>query len=175
MSGSWGFFACLFLFFLIYFSKKIKKHHWLSKILDKIKVQFVDKELLQENWESPWEVVKNRGRQMLLPLFWQIMGIMADSLTISFLFLGFNYQPYFYCVVIGLILTKAISMLTITPGALILFEGAMTLFYTSFGVPLQLALMVTVLFRALSFWLPMPFGLFLYRHLDRKTNNPVST
>jgi len=100
------------------------------------------------------------------PAFWQLMVFLADTVTIVLLFNGFNFHPPFFGILIGLILTKIIAMISISPGALVFFEGAMVLFYTSFNIPLHLAVIVTLLFRALSFWLPMPFGLFLYRHLE---------
>jgi len=64
-------------------------------------------------------------------------------------------------------------MVSITPGALIFYEGGMTLFYTLLGIPAGGAFVVTMLYRALSFWLPMPVGLLLYRKLSN--HNEIDT
>jgi len=151
---------------MFYISGKIGKHKWLNFLLNKIKLKFPETELLAQKWESPLYIIKNKSRYLRRPLFWQLMVFLADTFTILLLFNGFNFHPAFFSILIGLVLTKIIALVSISPGALIFFEGAMVLFYTSFNIPLQLAIMVTLLFRALSFWLPLPFGLFLYRHLE---------
>ncbi len=150
----------------IYISGKIEKHKWLKVIFNKIQLKFPGKEILADDWENPWEIVKNKFHYLWRPLFWQFMEFLVDATTIFLLFYGFNFRPKFLIIVAGLILTKIVAMVAISPGALIVFEGAMVLFYNAFGIPLNLAVIVTLMFRALSFWLPMPLGLFLYRHLD---------
>lgn len=152
---------------LISVSGKIEKHKWLKSLFNKIRLQFPEKELLMDGWESPWTVIKNKSHYLWRPLFWQLIVILADVTTIFLLFNGFNFRPVFLSVLTGLILTKIVAMVSISPGALVFFEGAMILFYASFNIPIQLVVVVTLLFRALSFWLPMPFGLILYRHLSK--------
>lgn len=151
---------------MFYISGKIGKHKWLNFLFKKIRLKFPDTELLTKKWESPLYIIKNKSHFLWRPIFWQLMVFLADTVTILLLFNGFNFHPTFFSILIGLVLTKIIAMISISPGALVFFEGAMVLFYTSFNVPLHLAIIVTLLFRALSFWLPMPFGLFLYRHLE---------
>ncbi|HEY6063496.1 MAG TPA: hypothetical protein VIV35_07795, partial [Chitinophagaceae bacterium] len=51
----------------------------------------------------------------------------------------------------------------------ILYEGSMTFFYVHFGVPVAVAAVATLLYRALSFWLPIPVGFFLYRRLQNSS------
>jgi uncharacterized protein (TIRG00374 family) len=145
------------------FSTRLEKHKSLSFLFNKIKLQFPEREVIAEEWESPWKFLKNR--YLRLALFWQIMIHLADAATIFVLFLGFNFHPSFLAVLAGATLTKVIAKISISPGSLGFFEGAMVFFYASIGIPFNLAVIVTLLFRALSFWLPMPVGLFLYRRL----------
>jgi len=176
----------IFLFFLLsatilFFSRKrtiisisdiISKHKWLKKIFKRIiPFDFPGKEVLEGGWEDPWQLVKNNFHYLWRPIFWQLMVFLADATTITLLFGGFNSRVNFLTVIVGMVLTKAVALVAIfSPGALVIFEGAMVFFYSSFGIPLNLALVVTLMFRALSFWLPMPFGLALYKHLNTANN-----
>lgn len=165
----------LFLFFdalVLLFSKKtmpglkskIEKHKNLSFLFNKI-LKLQGKETIMEEWESLWGLLKNRF--LWLAVLWQIMIHLADAATIFILFLGFNFHPPFFAILIGATLAKVIAKISVSPGSLGFFEGAMVFFYVAFSIPFNLTVIVTLLFRALSFWLPMPIGLFLYKQLQR--------
>lgn len=153
-----------------YISGKIEKHKWLKRIVDKSQLKLPGEEVPDANWESPWKIVKNKFHYLWRPIFWQFMEFLADTATIFLLLYGLNFRSKFLIIFVGLILTKIVSLVAISPGGLIFFEGAMVLFYNTFGIPLDLAVVVTLMFRALSFWLPMPLGLFLYGHLNNSNS-----
>jgi uncharacterized protein (TIRG00374 family) len=93
----------------------------------------------------------------------QIIVIASDGLTIYALFHGLGITVPAYAILLGLVSAKIISMVPFLPGALILYESSMSFFFVSLGVPLGPAIMITLLYRLLSFWFPIPMGLFLYR------------
>jgi len=98
----------------------------------------------------------------------QFCIFMSDAFTIFSLFKGLGITVTILEVSTGFILTKIISILPFLPGALILYEGSMTFFFSRMGINLGTAVVVTLLYRALSFWLPILLGFFLYRKLQLK-------
>ena len=152
---------------------KIRAYKWLLYLFNRYKTNFLgsDGMVVQEEWSSPFEVLKSKTKFLLKPIIWQLAIILADAFTLYFIFLGFNFFPFFIEIIIVLLLTKAVAAVAISPGALVVFEGGMVLFFNAFGIPLSVAIIVTLLFRALSFWLPMPFGLWLYRQISKQTAN----
>lgn len=58
---------------------------------------------------------------------------------------------------------KFVSMLSFIPGSIGIFEGSMSLMLAALGVPLEAALAMTLIMRALTFWLPLLVGWFLYK------------
>jgi Mg2+-importing ATPase len=62
-------------------------------------------------------------------------------------------------------ISTLLRTLSITPGGLGAFEAASTFSLKLAGVPLPVALSATLLFRGLSFWLPMLPGLLFARPL----------
>jgi len=137
------------------------------------KLNIVEESFSHETWESPFEFLKNQKQHLFQPLIFQILIFFADALTILFLFYGFNFSIGFLTILAGFVLTKIIAMISFSPGGLVFFEGAMLLFYSAFGIPGQLVLIVTLMFRILSFWLPLPFGLFYYRQFAKSDNQTI--
>lgn len=116
--------------------------------------------------KNPWRAYKEHTPVVIMTIIFHICIFLLDSLTVIALFQGLGVAVPFLSVFVGFVLTKIISLLPFTPGALILYEGSMTFFYVHFGVPVAVATVVTLLYRALSFWLPIPVGFFLYRKLQ---------
>ena len=80
-------------------------------------------------------------------------------MTLSVAFIAFTF-------------TQFISMVSFVPGAIGVFEGGMSVILISFGIPTGLAVAVTLLFRGVIFWLPMPIGWWLYKKYTKKEKVP---
>lgn len=113
-------------------------------------------------------VLLTNKKNSLLATFLQICLIGCDIITAFAIIKGFHIQLPFTYIAFALLLSIVIGALPISPGSLITYEGAMTYFLTILGSPVHAALIVTLIFRFLTFWLPMPVGLLLYRNLRKK-------
>ncbi|UPK67250.1 YbhN family protein [Chitinophaga filiformis] len=107
--------------------------------------------------------LENNKRNVFYAFLAQLFVIVADALTILALFRGLGAPASAFNVLLCFICTKIVSTLPISPGSLVLYESSMTFFFTSLGLPLGASVIVTLLYRLLSFWLPMPAGFILYR------------
>ena len=144
--------------------KKLSRIRFLEKRIQKFKkIPFGD-------IKNPWRVYREHPVLVFVTILFHSCVFVLDSITLFALFQGLGAHITFLSVFIGFVLTKIISLLPFLPGALILYEGSMTFFYVHFGVPFAVAAVVTLLYRALSFWLPIPVGLFLYKRLQSKTH-----
>lgn len=143
---------------------KISKFSLVKKFLDKWRLYSDDSVNLKNPWKIIWE---NPGITFTAILF-QIILFFFDAATVYALFQGFHTDISFWTVLIGFVPTTIIGGLPISPGSLLFYESGMTFFYTALGVPLSAALVITLLYRALSFWLTMPIGLLVYRKLKSK-------
>jgi uncharacterized protein (TIRG00374 family) len=91
-----------------------------------------------------------------------------DVLTIYFLFLGFGYAIHGGVLLTGFAFTLIFAYISLIPADVGVFEASMTFVYTGLGVPFGVALLTTFAFRALAYWLTIPFGYLVFREL---TNN----
>lgn len=121
--------------------------------------------------KNPWVAYKEHTPVVVKTTFFHTFIFLADSLSVFALFHGLGVTVPFLSVFVGFVLTKIISLLPFTPGSLILYEGSMTFFYVHFGVPVGVAAVVTLLYRFLSFWLPIPVGFFLFRKLQNSSTD----
>lgn len=113
------------------------------------------------------QVLLSKKKESILAVLFQLGIIGFDMFTAFAIMKGFHVHLSFTHVALGVLLSMAIGALPISPGSLIAFESAMTYFLTTLGAPIHAALIVTLLFRFLTFWLPMPIGLLLYRNLQK--------
>lgn len=144
-------------------------------ILDKLKrfgriQRYIKKVSLlspQKETETDSNLFAGKQKETLISILLQIGIIMADVITAYALLKGFHINISFHLITFGLLLSLVVGALPISPGSLIVYESAMTYFFTTLGVPVQAALTVTLLYRFFTFWLPIPIGLILYKNLQR--------
>lgn len=147
--------------------KKLGKIKSIKKFFDRLTADFkkqkTDAELIQLIIFK-----KEKARTVFTVLLFQLIVFATDAFTILFLFYGLGSTVCFFFVALALIGSKIISVLPFSPGALILYESSMTYFLVSLGIPLGTSVIVTLVYRLLSFWLPIPVGLILYRQWSSK-------
>ncbi len=151
------------------------KKDYLNRLYEKIiNTRFIKKIFNNINKEITESTNSEKGIQLLTLLknnkpivinifLFQLLVVAADAFTLYVLFLGLGYPVAAFIVLLALISTKIISIIPFLPGALLLYESSMSFFFATAGVPVGTAIIVTLVYRLLSFWLPMPFGTLLYR------------
>ncbi|RAJ81909.1 hypothetical protein CLV59_104134 [Chitinophaga dinghuensis] len=113
-------------------------------------------------------IQKQPKKHIITAILFQLLMIFADSFTVYALFRGLGYSIQGFIVLLAFLCTRIISILPVSPGALILYESSMVFFLHSLGIPLGTSIVVTLIYRLLSFWLPMPVGFILFRSEQRK-------
>lgn len=100
--------------------------------------------------------------------FYSLWTILGDVLSLYLVgeAMGFAAGPA--AAVLSYAAGSFAASVTGMPGGLGVTEGAMAAAYTALGYPADLALSIVLVFRALSFWLPIPVGLLAGWHLRRR-------
>lgn len=146
----------------------IKLVNWLAGLLhlhliDLAKVP----PLVDKVYEATAILSQRRGLQISALLgamsFW-----FGDIFCLYFSFLAFGFQPHFAIVIFSYAITKILSTISFIPGGIGISEASMGLIFIGFGVPAPTALAAVLIFRLLSFWLPIPVGLWSFLSLQRE-------
>ncbi len=109
--------------------KKIESIKFFRNLVDKLRKSFP----ANADIENPSQFFIKHKATVLQAIFFQLCIFFADAITIFALFRGFGVPMIIYLVPVGFILTKIISMLPVSPGALILYEGSMAFFFSKLG------------------------------------------
>ncbi|RFS20147.1 UPF0104 family protein [Chitinophaga silvatica] len=143
------------------------KKKFLVSIFDRLKkIKFFKKKLsfdFSQGGQQEIKFLKEEPQKVIKAIVFQLLVLLADSATVFALFWGMGIEISPFVVILAFMSTRIIAILPITPGALVVYESSMVLFFTSLGAPVGTSIVVTLLYRLLSFWLPMPAGLILYR------------
>lgn len=146
--------------------KKLSKVRWIKKLMESSEA--VTGTTAGHRIPNAWTLIGKHKKAMFIAIALQVGVMLADSFTIFSLFEGLGRDINFLYILLGLICAKIISVIPFLPGALILYESSMTYAFVSLGVPLAAAVIVTLAYRILSFWLPIPLGLILYGRLTKE-------
>ena len=149
---------------LDYLFRKIKKIGFIRRQLEKYEAM-LDGPVADKSKNLLHTIIVKKGL-FIRAIFCGAGVVACDSLTIFALFFGFGIPVNFIIVIAGYMLTQIVTLVPILPGSLLVFEGGMTFFFTRLGVPMEVAAAVTLLYRCLSFWLPIPLGFFLLKKIQ---------
>lgn len=103
----------------------------------------------------------------------QALNVLLDAATMYCLVRTLGGQLSAAAVFTSYMLASVFRSIGIAPGGLGSFEAASVLTLSAAGASVPVALSATMLFRALSFWLPMIPGFWLSRRVSRKHGHEV--
>ncbi len=106
--------------------------------------------------------------RLVIAFFFNVLRLAFDAASLYFAFwaVGWAISPGI-CLVI-FTSSSALSTLSAAPGELAVMETSLAVLSTSLGIAPPVAVSSILLFRALSYWLPIPVGYLAFWHLERK-------
>lgn len=123
-------------------------------------------ELVQKFYDATKILAKNRHLQINAVLgavlFW-----FGDIMCLYFSLLGFGYTAHLPVVIFAYSAAKILSAISFVPGGLGVIEGSLALIFIGFGIPASTALAAVLIFRLISFWLPVPIGAISFINLRK--------
>jgi len=90
------------------------------------------------------------------------MYYLTNILTLYFAFWVFGYHLTLTTVIFGFTLASILTVLALIPATPGVMEASLTVVFLKLGIPAHIALLTIVLYRLLSYWLPLPLSAFLY-------------
>lgn len=102
---------------------------------------------------------------LLLPMIWTLANKAVSILILLCSFLSFDVPFSAGTLVAGYSIAFLFLIISPTPSGIGIVEGVMALTLTSLRVPLEASAIVTLVYRAVTFWLPLGGGLAIFRRL----------
>ncbi len=119
-----------------------------------------------QNLFEAWDVLVAKGWQRTV--LGAAINVVFDMLTLYFLFIaaGNPISPSVLIVGYGIPILLG-KMAFMIPGGVGVVEGSMVALYTGLGVPESVTVVVVLIYRAISFWLPTLIGFPVAAYLQR--------
>lgn len=146
-----------------------------ARLINKIVRPFIKRELIDETEAKFFagemvegvSALKHVGSGWLKPLALTFSNKILLVTILGVVFLAFDVPVTVSVVIAGFSLAYLFAIISPTPAGVGIVEGVMTLGLKSLGIPLESAVVVTMAFRAVTFWLPLLLGMISFRTLHQ--------
>lgn len=116
------------------------------------------------------EMVASLGARWKEALAAAVGNWLFDYFALVFALMAVGVRPRLSLVLLAYAVAAVLSMIPITPGGVGFVEAGLVTMLTLAGIPGESALLATLAYRVVSYWLPLPAGLVahaLFRHRYR--------
>ncbi|MFH1175137.1 MAG: lysylphosphatidylglycerol synthase transmembrane domain-containing protein [bacterium] len=154
-----------------FLTRKISRIRKMLKLLSIfLPIGLIDADkIAQELFTSKSQIAQEK-KVYFKAVFLRMSSFAFECGTIYMIFLAFKITPSFIAIATAYLMAHLFALITFMPGGLGVFETTMILTLRGFGATLEAALMITLIYRGFAFWLPMPLGLWLYRHQGKENS-----
>lgn len=164
-------FACFVLLVLI-FGMLIFTHpfamqkilRWINHALSRIlfrKKKLLDEEDIEKfsnGARNTWSRIKNTWPMLIKASFLALGFHVCCLLLLWISFKTFNQDSSLQVLIAGYTVGTLLNIVSITPSGIGFAEGGMTAVFAALGIPVENALLVTLLYRAFFVWYPLSLG-----------------
>jgi uncharacterized protein (TIRG00374 family) len=105
---------------------------------------------------------------LLIPLLYSLAGKALLMCVLLSLFLAFQVPFTAGTIIGGFAIAYLFLIVTPTPAGVGIIEGVMPLALSSLRVPWSEAIVITLAYRGITFWIPLAFGAVAFRMLQRE-------
>lgn len=146
---------------------------WIQRQVNRVGAWFRHPHWLDDGWSArnadEFQIAAQAMRTRPVSLLWTtLVALVAHALDLAslyVLFLAFDQPVGSGVLLVGYAMTLLFGIVSPTPNGIGIVEGIMPVIYTSLGLPLATATVISLTFRGFTFWLPMLAGFFLLRRL----------
>jgi hypothetical protein len=148
---------------------------WMSRRVNRVLRPFIHRDYLsetrahefaQEAADGLKELLHSR-RQVFMTLLLALLQFVVLIAVLFFCFKAFDVDVSPGTLIAGFSIGYLFTIVSPTPGGIGFVEGALPLALTSMYVKSNDALVVTLAYRAFTFWLPTLVGMFAFRMLNK--------
>lgn len=150
--------------FLNWFISKTTR--FINKLLKVFKISQINREMVEKIFKETRVLKKlfidnNKNFWYIIMLFF--VGNVLEIITLYLILYNFGVSAQIISVTVVYVIGILFMLASITPSGVGIVEPIMAWLFTSFGIPLETALITVLIFRAVTFWLPIPFGVFVIK------------
>ena len=149
---------------------------WMARLVNRIVEPFLHRQYLSETRAHLFahEMAKDlrslpeQPRSLAVPLLYAFANKCLMMLILMSVFLAFQVPFSAGTIIGGFAISYLFLIVSPTPSGIGIVEGVMPLALSSLHVPWSQAVIITLAYRGITFWLPLAIGAFALRLLERE-------
>lgn len=114
------------------------------------------------------EHIEKDYKKLWLPILHVVLIELIDIMILYYLFLAFGYPIYPGVLLTTYAISVLFSIISITPSGIGFVEAAMIVVLTSLSIPVELAAVVVLSYRLLTYWIPFIMGYFAFKKINQE-------
>ncbi|MBI4673529.1 MAG: flippase-like domain-containing protein, partial [Chloroflexi bacterium] len=114
------------------------------------------------------ELAQTDPQRVFVSFCCSLARLSCDAIALYFAYRAIGYPVAPGNVLLIFIVSTSVATLAAVPGQIGVMETTLSFMSTALGVPFPVAVSASLLFRVISFWLPIPFGYAFAWNLQRK-------
>lgn len=147
----------------------------LSRTVNRILRPFIHREYLSEVKAHEFAhdaaegliLLRSQPKSIVIPLGYAILNKMSQVLILTLVFLAFKIPVSIGTIIASFSIATLFVIVSPTPAGLGFVEGALTWALSNMYISVGDALVITLSYRGLTFWLPLAVGMVSLRALER--------
>ena len=144
----------------------------------------MEKWLGKYNWAKPFftfirnrkiygKLLKSHPWLLFLGLLASLIYYAANIATLSFSFLAFGIMPSLSLIIFTYAASLIFSKITLAPAGIGASEATLILIFLAAHVDPKITIGAVIIYRLITFWLPIPAGSYSYYSLKKETNKKI--
>ncbi len=150
----------------------------LTKFLSRVTKRDLNAEGIVKSLHEFYEdlrLLRSKKALTLRALGLSALYYLDNVVVLYFSFIVFHYHPNFLVVALGFNFSTILALITLVPEVPGVTEASMALVFVAFGYPVHIAVLTSILYRFVSYWILLPLGAHSYYKLkqaygERKRN-----
>ncbi len=126
-----------------------------------------------EDFHQDYLLLRSHSHELKSPFWWAFTANMTEILAIYVVYIAFGSWVNIGAVILAYSVANFAGLVSVLPGGVGVYEALMTAVLATAGVPAQLSLPVTIMYRVLNTVLQLPPGYFLYHRTLRRPQQEV--
>jgi len=150
---------------------------WMARLVNRVVNPFIHRAYLSEERAHEFahemaddlKSLPERYHSLFIPLLYSLAGKALLMCVLVLIFMAFQV-PFTAGTIIGAFAIAYLFLIvTPTPAGVGIIEGVMPLALSSLRVPWSEAVVITLAYRGVTFWIPLAFGALAFRMVQRET------
>ena len=150
---------------------------WMARLINRVVHPFLHRAYLSEERAHEFaremaddlKALPGKYHSLLIPLLYSLAGKAILMCVLISVFMAFQVAFTAGTIIGGFAIAYLFLIVTPTPAGVGIIEGVMPLALSSLRVPWSEAVVITLAYRGITFWLPLAFGAIAFRMLQRET------